>query len=145
LDGRYNAIIATADQHINAKKYAEARSTYANALVLKAEEAYPKQRIAEIDQLLASQKDLDGRYNAIIATADGHFLDEKYEEAKTTYTNALQLKPTEAYPKQKITEIDALLAQKQAAKIKYDLNKKQYNQLIVQADGQFNAKAFAQA
>ncbi len=142
---RYNTIIVTADQHFQNKKYDDARVTYTNALQLKPDEAYPKQKIAEIDKILAAQKSIDEKYNAIIASADQFFKAEKYEDAKTTYGNALQLKPTEAYPKQKISELNALLAQQMVAKAKLEQNKKQYDQLILQADAQFNSKQYTQA
>ncbi len=145
LAGRYNNIIATADGHFNSKNYSDAKTTYTNALQLKPNEAYPKQKIAEIDQILHANKALDTRYNAIIATADQHFISEKYKEAKTTYKNALQIKPNESYPKEKISEIDVLLASQLAAKAKYEENKQQYDLFITQADAQFTAKAYEQA
>ncbi len=144
-NSRYFAIIAAADGHFNNKKYNDAKTTYTNALQIKPNEEYPKKRISEIDRILASQKSLNDKYLAAIATADQYFLNEKYNEAKATYTNALQIKQNEAYPKQKITEIDALLNQIMAAKAKYEQNKKQYDNTIAQADAQFNSKTYVQA
>ncbi len=144
-NNRYYAIIATADGHFNNKKYIDAKTTYTNALNIKPNEEYPQKRITEINQILASQNLLNDKYLAAIATADRHFINKKYNDAKATYNNALQIKPNEAYPKQKIAEIDVLLAEMMAAKAKYAQNKKQYDNLIAQADAQFNNKSYVQS
>ncbi len=39
---------------------------------------------------------------------------QAYDEAKNAYNQALTIKPNEAYPKQKIAEIDKILADKAA-------------------------------
>ena len=141
----YLEAIAKADASFNAKSYQESKNFYLQATNLKSNETYPKKRVEEIDVILATEKALNDRYNAIIATADQHLMNEKLDEAKATYVNALQLKPNEAYPKQKIAEIDAKLAVIFAAKQKQDQLKKQYDDLIAQADLQFNAKLWDQA
>jgi len=58
---------------------------------------------------LARQKEIDERYNAIIAEADSLFNAGRYLEAKAAYDKALGLKPNEQYPKDKIEEIDSML------------------------------------
>lgn len=145
LSQQYNIIIANADKLFNEKKYNDARTSYTSGLQIKPNEAYPKQKIAEINKLISSQKALNDRYDNAIATANQYFLNEKYNDAKTTYNNALFFKPNEAYPKQKISEIDAILAQRLAAKTTYDKNKKEYDKLIANADIKFNSKDYNNA
>ncbi|MEI6455536.1 MAG: hypothetical protein WCO93_04550 [bacterium] len=113
IDDQYNGIIAKADQLLAAKTYDQARTEYVNAGNLKSGEQYPKDKIAEIDKALgeiAAKKALDGQYAAAIAEADKILAAKNYEQAKTLYVNAGTLKPAEAYPKTKITEIDKILA-----------------------------------
>ncbi len=141
----YNDAITKGDALFVEKKYQESRNSYSQALAVKAEEVYPKQKLTEIDKLIAGAKALGDRYITIIASADAHFMNKKYLDAKTTYNNALQLKPTEEYPKQKIGEIDILLAQLAANNKKLDEIKKQYDALIVQADGLYDQKNWEQA
>ncbi len=141
----YNDAITKADALFIEKKYQESKNSYSQALAVKAEEVYPKQKITEIDQLIAGANALEERYKSIIATADAHFMNTKYEDAKTTYNNALQIKPTEEYPKQKISEIEILLAQIAANNKKQGDIKKQYDALIIQADGYYDQKNWPQA
>jgi len=141
----YSDAIAKGDGLYNEKKWVESKNAYSQALAVKPGEKYPTGRIAEIETLIAARKALDDKYAAIISTADGHFMNNRYEDAKTTYNNALLVKPNEAYPKQKIAEINVLLAKSKADKEKMDQLDAQYNQLIAEANGQYDAKAWQQA
>lgn len=141
----YQEAIAQADARFNEKKYVESKNFYTQAGSVKPSETYPKQKIEEIDRILAAEKALNERYNQIIATADNHFVDENWQDAKDTYTNALQLKPAEAYPKEKIAAIDAKLTQMMAQKVEREKTEKAYNEIIAQADAQFNQKSWEQA
>jgi len=57
-----------------------------------------------------NQMDLDKKYNAAINKADKAFISKDYTLAKTGYKEAIGLKPAEVYPKQKLAEVDKLLA-----------------------------------
>nr|WP_320118596.1 hypothetical protein [uncultured Marinifilum sp.] len=160
LNEKYDALIANADSQFQAADYIASKSNYNNALQLKAEEAYPKSQIAKIDDLLAEQekqaeeaarlvaeqKALNAKYDALIANADSQFQAADYIASKSNYNNALQLKAEEAYPKSQIAKIDKLLAEQEkqaaeAARLAADqkaLNEK-YDALIANADSQFQA------
>ena len=43
-------------------------------------------------------------YKKAIESADASFTEKKYKEAKTLYTKALEYKPEEQYPQDKIAE-----------------------------------------
>jgi len=64
IDARYNELIAEADSLFDAGKFEEARSAYEQALALKPDEQYPKDKIAAIDSMKNSQ------YDDAIARAD---------------------------------------------------------------------------
>ena len=53
---------------------------------------------------------LENNYKATIATGDSAFQAQSFSIAKIAYNKALALKATETYPKDKLTEIDELLA-----------------------------------
>jgi tetratricopeptide (TPR) repeat protein len=141
----YQEAIALADARFTENKYQESKNYYSQAGAVKPNETYPKQRIEEIDRIIAAEKALNERYNQIIATADTHFANQKWEDSKATFVNALQIKPNEAYPKQKIAEIDAKLADLLANKIERENKEKAYNEIILQADAQYTAKVWAQS
>ncbi|MGA2823246.1 MAG: hypothetical protein ABSE72_06930 [Bacteroidales bacterium] len=144
LDDQYAGIIANADKLLLAKTYAEARTEYGKAGDLKPSEAYPKTKIAEIDNILAAieaQKSKDEQYHSLIEQADKLLEDKSYEPAKTEYLNASAIKPAETYPKEKITEIDKLLAEIARKKALDD----QYTSTITNADKLLADKSYEPA
>jgi hypothetical protein len=166
LNDKYNAAVAKADKAFTAKDYSSAKTAYNEALGIKSAEQHPKNRIQEIDKLLAEedakkkteaeklakQKEIDDQYKAAIAKADNSFGAKDYAAAKSAYNEASGIKPSEQYPKTKIQEIDKLLAD-EAAKKKAEedrlakdkeLNEK-YNAAVAKADKAFGAKDYAAA
>jgi tetratricopeptide (TPR) repeat protein len=144
LDDQYNAAIAKADQSFAAKTWEQAKTDYTAASALKPNETYPKDKILEIDKILADlarQKALDDQYNGIIANADKLLLAKTYAEARIEYGKAGDLKPSEAYPKTKIAEIDKMLADIEAQKSKDE----QYKGLIEKADKLLADKSYEPA
>ncbi len=120
LEEKYNIAITTGDKAFAAKDYTAAKSSYTEALTYKAGEKYPKDKITEIDKILdaiARQKELEKKYNDAITKADKLFLSKDYKISKGSYNEALSYKPNEKYPKDKIAEIDKLLAQQPTAAV----------------------------
>ena len=163
LDADYNKLIASADGMFKGKKYNEAKNKYNEALKLK-QEQYPKDKISEIDKLIAERKaaekeaadlaakeaaaavlaakaKLDTDYNNLIASADGMFKSKNYTGAKTKYQNALSKKPDETYPKDKISEIDKILADEAVAKQK----EADFQKIIASADALLDAKKYKES
>ncbi|MEK6616611.1 MAG: hypothetical protein AABZ32_10955, partial [Bacteroidota bacterium] len=144
LDNKYKAAIAKGDKAFNSTDYPIAKAGYNEALGIKPGEAYPKQKLAEIDKLLAganAQKEIDAKYKAAITKGDGQFGAKDYAEAKTAYTEASGIKPSEQYPKTKLAEIEKLLAD--AGKQK-EVDEK-YKAAIAKADGAFCSKNYCAA
>lgn len=135
---RYREMIAQADNAFNRTDYAPARTIYQEASVLKPEEAYPKQKIQEISDILSRQQDLQNRYNGLIARADQAFQTNDLSGARPLYQQALDLKPNEQHPKLRIEEIDRRLANLQQTE-------DQYRRLIEQADRAFENTQWADA
>ena len=84
---------------------------------IKPTEQYPKDKLSEIEKALAaianknaSEKELNDKYNAAVAKADLALKAKTYDAAKSGYAEALGFKPTEAYPKTKLAEIEKALA-----------------------------------
>ncbi len=140
---RYSDAITSADAAFKQLKYEQAKSLYTQALNLKPNEKYPKQQIATIDKFLAAQKSTKEKYDKLIAEGNQSFLAENYEFAKNSFQKALSIKPNEAYPKQKIDEINKLLANI-AQKKKQDIENS-YKEAITKADNFFNKKDYEQA
>ena len=140
LEKQYQDLITQADKAFNAKDYNNAKSKYSDAANLKPDEKYPKDKIAEIDKILAEQaakQKLEKQYQDLIAQADKAFNTKDYNNAKSKYSDASKLKPDEKYPKDKIAEIDKILAQQAAIA--------NYKKLKAEADRLYNNKQFEEA
>lgn len=141
IENKYKNKIEFADNLFDKSSYQEARTAYNDALKIKADEEYPKTKIASIDAKLKEIEDeklkqieLKKQYDQIIVKADDAFYKEELDPAKSLYEQALGLLTNENYPKQKIEEINAKIFQLNKDK---ESRKKQYDNLIVSADGYF--------
>jgi len=128
LEQQYASIISSADSLFNLKNYDASKEKYNLALSIRPDDQHPKDQLKEIENqlnLLAEQKQLNEKFDGIIAAADAFVKDKNYEEAINKYKEALQVKDDE-YPKQRITEIENVIAN--AAKQK-EIDAKYDNQM----------------
>jgi tetratricopeptide (TPR) repeat protein len=131
----YDAAIASADELFNSRTYTESKSYYQQALSIKAEEEYPKQRISEIEAILLQMAESDALYDQLIADGDDFFTQESYQQSMDQFKQAAQMKPNETYPPQKIQEIETILM----AIAKKD---RLYTEAIKEADRNRDIKAY---
>lgn len=120
IDGQYSAIVTKADQLLLEKNLPAAKTEYLNALKVKSEEQYPKDRIVEIDAIISEQKAINEKYGAKIAEADQLLLSKNFEAARTEYQTAGLIKPGEKYPEEKIAEINRLLTELKGKRQTFD-------------------------
>ena len=97
LEMKYNKSIQAADEYFKNKDFANAKTYYQNALQLKPNEQYPKDKIVEIDKWCVSDK--QEKYKALILKADSLCNAKEYALAYETYQQASAIKPNEQYPK----------------------------------------------
>lgn len=145
----YAGIISTADELLADKSYDKAKLEYQAALKLKSAGQYPKDKIAEIDKILAEiaviaaatarQKSLDENYLSTIAKADQLLGQKKYEGALSEYQNALVIKPNETYPKERVNMITARIDSL------YRANRSFYDKAIAEGDRFYNSFEFDKA
>lgn len=129
---RYKELIDLGQKNMGSKEYQVALRNFEEAKTIKPEEKLPKDKIAEIEKILADlaakeaadnasksaneeAERIEREYKALIASADQKFDGEQLEDAKADYNAALKLKSAEKYPKSRIQRIDELLAEKSAA------------------------------
>lgn len=140
LEKNYDKLIADADALYHKKSYEGAVSKFREALMLFSDRPYPRDRIAEIEDLLAALKmaeDANQNYLAAIKAGDEQFGATSYNEAIGSYQKALQFKAKDKYATDRIAESNRLL--KELA------GNKQYTDLIARADGAFNGQQFDSA
>jgi hypothetical protein len=137
LDKQYASIIAAADILFNGKNWEGAKAKYQEALGVKPAESYPKERIKLCDDNINASLGLEAKYKKAIARGDSAMATNDLETAQSAFTTARDLKPAEAYPKQKLDEIARLLAA--------DSKDKAYRALIKQGDSLFTAQNYLDA
>lgn len=144
VEESYKAKLEAADALLNSKKYNEAKSAYQEAQKIKPGESYPTTKIEEIDQILlkeAENNKLEAQYQNLIKEADAFFASKNYQEAKSKYNDALGIKKDEAYPKQKLDEIEKAIAAEDEARKREE----QYAKLIKKGDDLFVVGTFEDA
>ena len=85
--------------------------------------------------MAAIQAEKDKNYADALARADGLFDGTDYEKARNEYRTALDIKPEEAYPQERIDEIGTLMAQLSAAQ-------KAYEEAVANGDREFRREGF---
>lgn len=105
----YDKLIAEGNTQFGSKEYEKAKSTFEKASGLLEKEEYPKQKIKEIEEIIAEQKKKEEEYNKLIASADKEYGGEKYEEAIKLYKEALGVKPGAEKPTKQIEKATNLL------------------------------------
>ncbi len=142
-DKAYAEAIALADQARDGEEYDIAMTQYQKASDIKPDEEYPKEQLKKVEELkaaslaaiaLAQKQDED--YNKLVGEGDALFAEQKYEDSKKKYQEALDVKPTEEYPKTKIAEIDKAMASLMAQQEKDEA----YAEHISVADKAFKSK-----
>ncbi|MDG1332753.1 MAG: hypothetical protein P8P74_10505 [Crocinitomicaceae bacterium] len=126
----FNDLTGEAEQLFNDDKLLESKQKYTEALSFK-DDAGVKQKITDIDELIAAQAEqaaldkqkadaeaqqaaIDQEYAAFIEQAEANEASENYAAAVADYTKAGNVKPTEDLPKQKVKELNDLIAEIQA-------------------------------
>ena len=139
-DRDYAEAITRADGQFSEQQYTQAIAEYRKAQQVKPEEAYPGQQIAEAERLmgeiLAAEAN-NREYSRLIALADRAFNNQEYNPAAGNYRSAIQLRPEENYPKERLEQIENILRQREADE--------RYRQLLLAADGLFRAGQWSQA
>ncbi|MCD6111836.1 MAG: hypothetical protein J7J86_01060 [Bacteroidales bacterium] len=134
----YNNYIKQGDSCFADNNYEEALTAFENANKIFPDKEYSKNKIEEINNFIADKKQKQEQYENLITQADNFFSLDELEKAKQEYQNANDIKPDEQYPKDKISEINNILSEKE------NKNKK-YQRLLAEADELFKNKEYKNA
>ncbi|WP_340112295.1 hypothetical protein, partial [Maribellus mangrovi] len=114
INALYDQLIIKADAFFDDTQYNVSRAWYFKALDLRPEEAYPQQRINEINRILngmmMSQRDRE--YQRFIDLADNSFRENELAVARGWYNQALGQKSDEQYPRDQLAEIERLVQER---------------------------------
>ncbi len=140
----YDKAITDGDKNFAMKNYQEAKSYYQSAQSIFPDKPYPAQKISEIDKIL-KEKETQKKYENTLAEADNFFQVNSYDMARKKYQEALTIKPNETYPKQKIKEIDDILARIAIENKQRQELEKKYRVILTRADDLFNKAKYNEA
>jgi len=152
IENNFQALVGKGDAAFDQKDYEVAKTNYTSALGIKPNAADVKAKIKNIDDILKKIADdkkkeedrllalaaKEKAYTDVIARADKAFGAESYDDARKIYTEALTIKPNEAYPTGQISKIDGILAEN--AKLKQIEN--DFLALVGKGDAAFDQKDY---
>jgi tetratricopeptide (TPR) repeat protein len=151
-DAQYITTIQEADKLLAQSQLTEAKLAYQRALGMKPGETYPQQQIAKINGLIAEQirkenekKSIDDQYANLVSKADGFMTQKDYGQAKTLYEQALALKTTEDYPKQRISVINGIILDQAKGAADQKARDDQFKKAIQDADNLYAAANLEEA
>ena len=149
---KYKLLIAQADSAFDQSRLSEAENTYKEALSMY-NEKYPNEQIDAIAAIRQQRKEEEKEYNRLVAEGSKLLTAKEYEESKSKFTAALELKPGEELPQNRIEEIDRILrkiAQKNKREeweAEQELKRKtaEYDSLITLADGALGSDQYEES
>ena len=118
-DTAYTKLIYKADSCFKGKEYYKAINYYYKAEEKRPYEMYPKDRIAWLNEQIKYYVQ-DSVYKISIKDADYCFTKKDYFGARNYYQQALNAKPQEKYPADRIKELDGLIKELSASKVVSD-------------------------
>jgi epidermal growth factor receptor substrate 15 len=132
VEADYQAALKKGDDLVAEKKYTDAIKSYNAALVLKPYEKLPVEK-ADAAKKLAEQETSDGdaAYQKIIDVGNKSFEEKNYVKAKEMFNRAVNFRPADAYPKQKLQEIEGLEKAEKSAQDQQN----QFAKKMAEADG----------
>ena len=118
----YKKAITRADQLFDEEAYDRSLNAYQEARDMKPKERYPENQIQRIQQILDRQKRRkeelarkERMYNQQIKKGDELYKEEDYYTARTHYKKALQIKPDEEYPRNRLKLIENIIQRFESA------------------------------
>ena len=141
---QYDQLLANGNNLFNTKRYEESKQAFQLAVNLYPDQPYLRNKILEIDRLLADQQK-QKQYSDIIANADALFTQKKYVEARAVYQQAVVINPSATYAQQKISEVDAIVRENERLSAEQKARDTQYTRTIQEADNLFGLSRWIEA
>jgi len=153
LNKQYEDLITKADKSFGSKDYESAKGDYEQALKLKPDESYPSNRLSEIQELilaqnaaaLEKQKEIDRQYSAFMSEGESFVSDKNWDAAKSSFNSALELKPDNKGPVERIAEIDALIQKEKDLAQQAEALEADYKERMKNGDAALQNNKFADA
>ena len=146
LDAEINKLMVLGEESFKLSKYAEAIAKFKEVLKIKPDHIQALSRIAESENLLASERSekekQEAEYNRMVALGDENVTQTKYEQAVGNFKAALILKPGDPLTLARLNKAENLLAGVQTAKMKQD---SEFNRLLALGDQYLSQSRYSMA
>lgn len=139
LRAKYNELIQQGDSYFSSLDYSNSKQSFQDALSLYPNEAYPNNKIATIDNILAKNQK-EAEYNEFIAQADQSFQQQNFDNAVALYNKAKLVLPEKTYPQSQLNEISKIRSQQ--AK---DKKQAEFDQLTAKAEQNIGQENYDEA
>jgi tetratricopeptide (TPR) repeat protein len=145
LLSKYEDAVKKGDQLVAQKLFQEAIASYQKAGAIYPTEEYPPRKIAEVNAILNRQQGTADLFKRTVDEADALAQQQKYSDALLKYKSALRLNPQDTYSGKKISEIESILAQQNAARQAQQNIDDRFNQAMAKASVAYTQKDMVQA
>lgn len=151
----YEALIEKADRNFDALDFVKAKSLYEQAAQMMPDDPYPRQRAEEagsrivplggaedeplVEVETGQANPMDREYEDRIREGDEAFDAELWNEAENAYAAALELKPNERYPKNRLRRLQSMQTIDSGVDANLEIDRE-----ALMAEGEAEAEAVAQ-
>jgi len=105
---RYNGFVSEGDRLFNMQDYRKSREQFFWANIIKPDEKYPKDKLNELDELIKDLERKERLYQQSVKSADSLYNLREYQAAMNEYLYASGLLPREAYPRNRVDQINKI-------------------------------------
>jgi len=149
-EAEVNALVVEGDESFDQTDFGTAVSKYEEALKILPEREDVSKKLSEAEEALLAQQEseaLEEAYMAAIEEGNSAYDNQEWEKALSGYEAALEMKPNEAYPKERIDEVNVKLeALAEAERLEREAElKEEFDKYIADGDKQFNKTKFEKA
>jgi len=129
---KFNLKMNAAKSAFDNKNYQQAIDLYKQASTINPSDRTPKDKINDINKMLANEKESEEEYNNLIAKADAQLLEKSFNESVINYKKALKIKPNESHPTDQIKVAEQSIKEQIAS----SENDRKYENILKTADNQ---------
>lgn len=119
-EAKFKQAVEKGDLSLTENNFISAKEQYGIALQIKPDDRITREKMLQVEKLAEEKNTNDKKYQSQIEIADKSFLAKDYTTAREQYEVAEKLNPDQKYPKTKISEIDAMLANQKSVNDAYD-------------------------
>ena len=129
---KFNLKMNAAKSALDNKNYQQAIDLYKQASTINPSDRTPKDKINDINKIMANEKESEEEFKSLITKADAQLLEKSFNESIINYKKALKIKPNESHPTEQIKVAEQGIKDQIAS----SENDRKYENILKTADNQ---------